>query len=179
MGRSITKIFTFLNGKKTTFAFMSKGLVVIPTYNEVENIERQKEVVYNVLKFQMGYPIREPILAVDDIDALFEPATEAELTESVDYAKRPEVQVLELGIRLNELNVEFNKSGYLPSLSAFLNYQQSAQGNSLFKNPIWVPSSVSAYPLRPSHLPASCRIFSRAFLSFLTVSDLSSSAKMP
>jgi outer membrane protein TolC len=109
---------------------------------EVENIDRQKEIVYNVLKFQMGYPIREPIMAVDDIEALFEPASEEELNGAVNYSMRPEIKVVELGVQLNELNVELNKAGYLPSLSAFLSYQQSAQGNNLFDNPIWVPSSI-------------------------------------
>ncbi len=109
---------------------------------EVENLDRQKEIIYNVLKFQMGYPINDPIKAVDNIEALFEPASETELSGNVDYAQRPEIKVLELGIRLNELNVELNKSGYLPSLGAFATYQQSAQGNNLFDNPIWVPSSI-------------------------------------
>jgi len=60
----------------------------------------------------------------------------------VNYEKRPEVRVLELGINLNQLNVDLNKSGYLPSLAAFGSYQQSAQGNNLFDNPVWVPSAV-------------------------------------
>lgn len=109
---------------------------------EVDNIDRQKDIIYNVLKFQMGYPINEPIIAVDNIEALFEPASNEELTAAVDYSQRPEVQVVEMGIQLNELNVELNKAGYLPSLGAFLTYQQSAQGNNLFDNPIWVPSAI-------------------------------------
>lgn len=109
---------------------------------EVENLDRQRAIIYNVLKFQMGYPINDPIKAVDNIEALFEPANETELSGVVDYGQRPEVKVLELGIRLNELNVELNKSGYLPSLGAFATYQQSAQGDNLFDSPIWVPSSI-------------------------------------
>lgn len=109
---------------------------------ELENLDRQKELIYNVLKFQMGYPINDPIVAVDDIDALFVPASEEDLTAAVNYERRPEIQVLEMGIRLNELNVELNRSGYLPSLAAFGSYQQSAQGNNLFDNPVWVPSAV-------------------------------------
>lgn len=109
---------------------------------EVENIERQKELIYNVLKFNMGYPIQDPIIAVDDIEKLFVPATEEQLTADINYGKRPEIKVLELGIQLNQLNIDFNKSGYLPSLAAFGSYQQSAQGNNLFDNPVWVPSAV-------------------------------------
>jgi len=109
---------------------------------EVENLDRQKTLIYNVLKFQMGFPIEDAIIAVDDIEALFEPATDEQLTSTINYDRRPEVQVLEMGIQLNQLNVELNKSGYLPSLAAFGSYQQSAQGNNLFDNPVWVPSAV-------------------------------------
>ena len=109
---------------------------------EVENVDRQKELIYNVLKFQMAYPITDSIIAVDDIEKLFEPATDEQLVAEINYARRPEIQVLELGIHLNELNVKLNKSGYLPSLAAYGSYQQSAQGDNLFDNPVWVPSTV-------------------------------------
>lgn len=109
---------------------------------EIENLDRQKELIYNVLKFQMGYPIGDPIIAVDDIEKLFIPASDEDLTSDINYARRPEIQVLELGIQLNKLNIQVNKSGYLPSLAAFGSYQQSAQGNNLFDNPVWVPSAV-------------------------------------
>jgi outer membrane protein len=110
--------------------------------NRVENVDQQIELTYNVLKFQMAYPIQDPIIAVDDIEKLFVFASEEELNSDINYNRRPEVRVLDLGIQLNELNIKFNQSGYLPSLSAIGSYQQSAQGNNLFNNPVWVPSSV-------------------------------------
>ncbi|MFT5763796.1 MAG: outer membrane protein, partial [Saprospiraceae bacterium] len=109
---------------------------------EIDNIDRQKELIYNVLKFQMAYPVQDPIVAVDDIEKLFVPASEEQLTADINYNRRPEIQVIDLGLQLNELNIKFNKSGYLPSLSAYGSYQQSAQGDNLFDNPVWVPSTV-------------------------------------
>lgn len=109
---------------------------------ELGNIELQKNIVYNVLKFQMGYPMDQEIVAIDDIDALFTPASQDDLIQPVSYTKRPEYQVLEMGRQLNELNVQLNKSGYLPNLAAFGSYQQSAQGDNLFKSPFWIPTAV-------------------------------------
>ncbi len=109
---------------------------------EVENIDRQRELILNVLKFQMGFPLEDDITVADDIDALFTPASQDALTAPISYLKRPEYQVLEMGRQLNELNIQFNKSGYLPNLAAFGSYQQSAQGNNLFDNPFWIPTAV-------------------------------------
>lgn len=109
---------------------------------QLDNIDRQGELVYNVLKFQMGYPMDENIVAADKIEDLFVPATAEELGETIDFQKRPEYQVLNIGRELSELNIELNKSRYLPSLGAFANYQQSLQGNNLFNNSTWIPSFI-------------------------------------
>lgn len=109
---------------------------------EQTNIDRQMDLIYNALKFQMGYPMDQEIVIADEIESLLIPATNDELTAEVDYNTRPEYQVLMMGRRLNELNVELNKASYLPSLGAFASYQQSAQGDNLFKNPFWIPTGV-------------------------------------
>ncbi len=108
---------------------------------ELENLNRQASLVYNVLKFQMGYPMDQEIIAVDDMEGLFELATEEDLTAPVKYEQKPEYQVLKLGKELNELNITLNKSGYYPSLSGFASYQGIAQGDNLFNNPIWSANS--------------------------------------
>lgn len=108
---------------------------------ELENIDRQVELVYNVLKFQMGHPLEEAIVASDSIDQLLTPATPEELGNAINFMERPEYQVLNYGRELSELNLELNKVSYLPSVGAFANYQQSAQGDNLF-DPIWIPSFV-------------------------------------
>ncbi len=110
--------------------------------SELGNIDRQADLVYNVLKFQMGYPLEDPIVASDQIDQLLVPATSEELVDAVNFQSRPEYQVLSMGKQLSELNIELNKSTYLPSVGAFANYQQSAQGDNLIKDPTWIPTFV-------------------------------------
>ena len=109
---------------------------------ELNNLERQKEIVHNVLKFQMGYPMDQAIEVTDEINQLLVPATPEELGKEIVYLQRPEYQVLNLAQELSELNIKLNKSGYIPNLGAFANYNQSAQGNNLFDNPTWIPTFV-------------------------------------
>lgn len=109
---------------------------------EVDNLDRQAELVYNVLKFQMGYPIQDEILATDDIDKLLVMANADDLEAEVNYEARAEYQIIMEARRLNELNVDLNKAGYLPSLAAFGTYQVTGQGDNLFKDPVWTDAAI-------------------------------------
>ena len=101
--------------------------------SEVENLESQKELTYNVLKFAMGYPMEKPISINDEIDKLLVDASEIDMTDPSTFLRdRPEVRLAQLGIELSELNVEYQKSTLYPSLGAFGQYQQQAQGDKLF-----------------------------------------------
>ena len=101
--------------------------------SDVENLNSQKELAYNVLKFAMGYPINQPISVNDEIDKLLIDATELDITDPSTFLRnRPEIRLAELGIEMSQLNVEYQKSTLYPSLGAFGQYQQQAQGNKLF-----------------------------------------------
>lgn len=106
---------------------------------ERENLVRQKNISVTNLKYTIGFPIDEPLVVSDDLDAM---ATEAEvlLSEDANPAARPEVALIDQAIRMNELNIKLNKAGYLPSLSAFGAVQQQYQGND-FETGFWAPSA--------------------------------------
>ncbi len=115
---------------------------------ELENLNRQASLIYNVLKFQMGYPMDQNIVAVDNMDNLFELATDEELTADIKYEQKPEYRVLKLSKELNEMNVTINKAGYYPSLSAFASYQAVAQGDDIINDPIWTNNSFVGLSLK-------------------------------
>ena len=105
---------------------------------EVESLESQKELAYNVLKFAMGYPMEKPISINDEIDKLLVDASEVDMTDPSTFLRnRPEVKLAELGIELSELNVEYQKSTLYPSLGAFGQYQLQAQGDKLFDSQLF------------------------------------------
>lgn len=153
--RNITNLEKLLNETKALYkeGFVEQldvdrlELSLANLNTELYDLDRQSELAYNVLKFQMGYPQEELIVASDEIDVLLIPATAEEMGEDINFQNRAEYQVLGLGRELNTLNIELNKAGYLPSLGAFANYQQSAQGNNLFKDPTWIPTFVVGFNL--------------------------------
>ncbi len=106
---------------------------------ERENLVRQKELALNNLKYTIGYPISEPLVVTDDLEAM---ATEAAvlLRQDPNPSARPEVALIDQAIRMNELNIKLNKAGYLPSLRAFGTAQQQYQGDD-FETGFWAPAA--------------------------------------
>jgi len=115
---------------------------------EQENLKRQKEVTLNFLKFTIGYPIDDPLDITDKIDDLLEDVTQEELTGNINFFSRPEYKVAEMGVSLNQMNVDYSRSFYLPSLSGFANYQYGYQGNRLFdEGGFWAPLALAGIKL--------------------------------
>ncbi len=103
---------------------------------EKENLDHQNQLVLNYLKFVMGYPVEQEIGVSDNLDLLLSIPSDEELTGVIDYSERAEYKVVQSAIKLNELNVERFKDGYLPQLLAFGAYNWNWQGNK-FKDGSW------------------------------------------
>ncbi len=115
---------------------------------EKENLIRSRELAINYLKFTMAYPVDDELLLSDDLEQLLEEAKDDELAGNINFYNRPEYRVAELGLQLNQLNIDLNKSAYLPSVVGFASYQYGYQGNSLFgEDGFWVPTSLAGIKL--------------------------------
>ena len=115
---------------------------------EKENLMRSRELAINYLKFTMAYPNEDELNLSDDLEKLLQEANDEELAGNINFYNRPEYRVAELGIRLNELNIDLNKSAYLPSINGFASYQYGYQGNTLFRGDgFWVPTSLAGIKL--------------------------------
>ncbi len=107
---------------------------------ERENLLRQKELAVANLKFVIGYPLEEPLSVTDNLEAMLLEATDEALVADIDLLRRPEFELLNQAILMNEFNIKLNKAGYLPTLRAFGNVQQQYQGEDL-QSGFWAPSS--------------------------------------
>jgi outer membrane protein TolC len=106
---------------------------------EQDNLARQRENALRVLKYTMNYPISKELIIEDDLEQLSIEA-EAELLQSaVPYQQRTELQVLDQGIILQDLNIELAKSAFLPSVNATLAGQYQFQANKLSEG-FWAPT---------------------------------------
>jgi len=100
---------------------------------QLENLNGIIELSYNLLKFQMNYPLDQEIQlgeSIDDLIVKFEAQTITE--ESIDPSNREEYKLLNLNQELNQLNLKRYKAGYLPNVAAFTSYQESLQRANLF-----------------------------------------------
>lgn len=90
---------------------------------EFDNVNRLQEMAYSLLKFQMGYPMEEPIVLKDNLEQI---KLNNSLVESqngpFEYANRIEYSILKTQESLAELDVKSQKSGYLPRLILNANY---------------------------------------------------------
>jgi len=110
--------------------------------SEKDNLDRQRAVALNALKIQMGFPMDKAIEIADSIEGVLEGSRGDELLASTaNVESRPEVDYLNSTLELNELNIQLNKAAYLPTISAFLSYQNTYLGDD-FANGTWLPTSV-------------------------------------
>lgn len=107
--------------------------------SDKEELERNKDILINALKFAMNYPVKWEIDLSDDLNTLLAEATTEQLSADVNPSDRPEYKVAEMGIKLNEINVTAEERGKWPSLSAYGAYQYQYQGNN-FTDGFWAPT---------------------------------------
>lgn len=112
---------------------------------EVNNLDRQKELVYNVLKLTMNYPADQPISIADDINRLLVDANPNDLEGNIDYSGRSEYRVAQQGQVLQDLNVSYIKSTYYPNLVTFAQYQQTGQSGKFFRDNLWTDLGVVGF----------------------------------
>ncbi len=105
-----------------------------------QSLQRQKELALRNLKFTMGYPMEDELVleaALEELPAL---ASSEDLSGQINFNKRPEIQLLQSGLELNELNIKNYKSRFLPTLRAFGAYQQLYQGDTS-EDGFWSPQA--------------------------------------
>jgi len=132
---------------KETEAYYDEGLIESLDVSRIKlsyeniNTEYQKldqyiDIAYNLLKFQMSYPLNRELSISEDLHKLVSllQIENVELFETIDYSKRAQYEQLESSIALNEMNVQRLKRGYLPNLKAKGNYNQVMQRNKLFNS---------------------------------------------
>lgn len=101
---------------------------------EKEKLDRLITISYNLLKFQMGYPMSDEISISDDLDMLIAKFTAeaVELDAPIDFNSRSEYSAINLGEELAKINIRRYRMGYIPVINAFGSHQQQLQRNNLF-----------------------------------------------
>jgi outer membrane protein TolC len=104
------------------------------------NLVRQLDVLLNVLKYTLGKPVTDKIAIADNVDKLMLEFGTADLTSEINYMNRPEYLSLLKGRDLSAVQLDIYKKAWLPTVSGFINYQGSWQGNDKL---FWIPQSLA------------------------------------
>ncbi len=94
---------------------------------QTEKIKAQNrlDAGYASLKFLLNMPQKDQLILTDTISE--DQIKTNVLNNEYNYSDRNDFQLLEINKKLNQYNVKRYKLSYIPTLSAFANYQKNAQ----------------------------------------------------
>lgn len=95
---------------------------------ERDNLVRQREVVVNALKFAMGMPVNQEIALSGNVQQLLAEYASAGPGAEINFSNRPEYVQLLKGRDLNAIQIELYSKPWMPTVSAFVQYQPGFQG---------------------------------------------------
>ena len=103
------------------------------------DLEQQRENAMRALKYTLNYPEEQPLEVAEDLEELETEVEAAALTSDIPYQQRSEVRLLDQTLNLQDLNIELQKSAYLPRVNATAAAQYQYQGDNL-SDGFWAPT---------------------------------------
>ncbi len=98
-------------------------------YNNIVSAQRTArigtEVSSNLLKFQMGLPVSEEVVLVDNLQTIKLQVLDKDLKKDFNYSNRIEYSKLEINRALVELDIKNTQVQYLPKLDLYGSYGAS------------------------------------------------------
>ena len=100
---------------------------VIKLKNSLQTIVRQKEIGYQLLKFQMGLDLNEQIVLTDKLEDILQRIDISETGDAeFDFQQNIDYKLLETQEKLSEMALKNEKARYYPTISAFYSFQWNA-----------------------------------------------------
>ena len=113
--------------------------------NSYNNIRRQVEISYDMLRFQLALPNEQEILLTDDLEAvLLSLNMDAIVNQSFAIGKNIEYRILNSQKEMWALSLRNEKAYYWPNINGFFHHSHIAQRNefSFFqKDKTWFPTT--------------------------------------
>ncbi len=116
------------------------------TENSIVSFNKQKEVLYKLLKFQTGIDYNEDVKISGTLNNVIdEIETESLFAKDITYSQNIDYKLLQVQENLADLSLKREKSKTLPSIVGFYSYQKKSMMDSLdffSDNADWYPTSV-------------------------------------
>lgn len=98
--------------------------------NSLQNLQKQTETVYQLLKFQMGIDLSEEIKLTNSLeDIISEQDIKKALSESFDLEDNVDYRLIQTQEKLVEMNLKNEKAQYWPTVGAYYSLSYMAQRN--------------------------------------------------
>lgn len=98
--------------------------------NSLQNLEKQTETVYQLLKFQMGIDLSEEIKLTDKLeDIIIEQDIQNAVEGSFNLEDNIDYRLIQTQEKLAEMNLKNEKAQYWPTVGAFYSLSWAAQRN--------------------------------------------------
>lgn len=106
------------------------------TENSIISFNNQKDLLYKMLKFQSGIDVNDTIVLTDNLDDILNNIEqESTQNEVFNIQNNSTYKLLEVQENLTELNLQREKSTYLPTVSAFYRHQEQINAPAFNFNP--------------------------------------------
>ena len=145
----------YKNGLVEESAVDQLELLVSNLKNAKSKIEKQTELAYMLLKFQMGMNIEDPIELTETLVGILG-QIQAENLVSNDFKAQSHIdfQLLETQTKLMTLNLRKERVAYMPKIATFLSHSKNA-----FRNDLSFGSGTPWYPATIWGIKVSLPIF--------------------
>ncbi|MFC2151797.1 TolC family protein [Bacteroidota bacterium] len=91
--------------------------------NAKNTIERQIGIAYTLFKIVLGADLNENLVLTDDLNSVNELIVEKAISENFELDNNIDYKMMTNQVKLNELLYKREQAKYLPTISAFYNYQ--------------------------------------------------------
>lgn len=120
------------------------SLNVLTAKNSLRAANRQLQDAKIYLKLQMGMKLTDVISLTSKFDNVITAMDVNGSEVTSDVSQNINYLMMNQQLKLGALNVQYEKSKYLPTLSAFISHSQQAMGNEFnaFSGGTWYPTSV-------------------------------------
>lgn len=105
-------------------------ILVSTIQNKLNMVDRQIEIAYKLLKFQMGLTLDSKIELTENLEDLITTAMAENLvSKDFDLTKHIDYKILQSQEQVGVLSLRKDKFGYLPSMACFITTSRNAQRN--------------------------------------------------
>ena len=116
---------------------------------QLNNVSRQSELSYSLLKFQMGMSLKDDVVVTDSLALLTGDLKDLSDLQ-LDLANRADYQGLLVRRDLAKLNIQRYQTNLVPSMGAFMSHSQNAYRYkfNFFEAGNWYPTTLVGFQLR-------------------------------